>query len=109
MKVYETQLSGDINLYDFVIIASDSFLQTGFYCGRGPTGTFQFYTTWSLAYWYDTRKDEEVPSKLKPFKSYINSPSGYRIAKYSPELLTEERKENYYKALEAFKLLNIEL
>ena len=109
MKTFKTNLNGDINLYDFIIIASESFLDVGFYCGRGPTGTFQYYSLWTLRHVYKTRNEDTGLPIHRPVKSYVNTPTQYRIAKYSPELLEGDHKENYFIALEVFKLLNIEL
>lgn len=105
MRTYETIISGDINPMDFVIIATDSNLELGFYVGRGPTGTFQYYTFWSLSTIFKNYQSSGV--LIKPNKAYINSPHKWRIAKYSPELLTEEKQEEYYKSIEALKLLKL--
>ena len=109
MKTYNTRISGEIKQYDLVLVSTDSFLDIGFYYGRGPTGTFQYYNLWSFKYVYQTRDPETGLLTLKPHKSYINSPTEARITKYSPDLLEGDHKENYYIALEVFKLLNIEL
>lgn len=109
MKTYNTRISGEIKQYDLVLVSTDSFLDIGFYYGRGPTGTFQFYNLWSLKHAFTRRDADTGLLRVKPVKSYINAPTEYRIAKYSPELLEGEYKENYFIALEVFKLLNIEL
>jgi hypothetical protein len=105
MRTYETTISGDINPMDFVTIATDNSLELGFYVGRGPTGTFQYYTFWSLNAIFD--RHQQDGALIKPNKAYINSPSRWRIAKYSPELLTEDKQEQYYKSIEALKLLKL--
>ena len=105
MRTYETKTSGEIDPMDFVIIATDSNLELGFYVGRGPSGTFQFYTLWSLSTIFKRYEQDGVI--IKPNKAYINSPHGWRIAKYSPELLTQEKEEQYYESIETLKLLKL--
>ena len=106
MKTYETVISGDVNPMDFVTIATDSSLELGFYVGRGPSGTFQYYTLWMLNMIFDHyQQNGKIDRKV--YKSYINSPHKWRIAKYSPELLTEEKQEHYYKSIEVLKLLKL--
>lgn len=109
MKTYNTRISGEIKQYDLILVSTDSYLDIGFYYGRGPTGTFQYYSLWALKHLYTTRDADTGLLQRKPQKSYVNTPTQYRIAKYSPELLEGDHKENYFIALEVFKLLNIEL
>jgi hypothetical protein len=105
MRTYETVISGDIDPMDFVIIATDSNLELGFYVGRGPTGTFQYYTLWCLSTVFE--RHQKNGALIKPNKAYINSPHRWRIAKCSPESLTQEKQEEYYKSIEALKLLKL--
>jgi hypothetical protein len=105
MRTYETVISGDIDPMDFVIIATENSLELGFYVGRGPTGTFQYYTLWCLSTIF--KRYEQDGALIKPNKAYINSPTKWRIAKCSPESLTQEKQEEYYKSIEALKLLKL--
>ena len=85
---------------DLIAIASDSYIDIGWYLGRGKTGTLQ-YCTINSAYWAAT-------SNKKVYKCYINTPTPVRILKITPECITDkEELEKYEKALELMKELKI--
>lgn len=109
MSAHETKLSGNIQIGDYIILSEGNYLTTGFYIGRGKTGSFQFFTVNALVYWIDAKKDpnNHYGRAKRPYKSYINSPYITRISKYHPDCLSPEQRQDYEKAIEVLKLLNL--
>lgn len=107
MNEFKTTLSGDIKIGDYIVVADGNYLNTGFYIGRGQGNSFQFFTVRGLVVWLDTKLNNPTYKRKHPYRSYLNTPSSYRISKYSPDCLTSEEKQEYEKALEALKLLNL--
>lgn len=109
MSTHKTALSGDIQVGEYIVIAETNYLNAGFYIGRGKTGSFQFFSVESLTHWLDAKSNPGswLSKRKHPYKSYINSPYITRIAKYSPDCLSPEEKQEYEKAIEALKLLNL--
>lgn len=95
-------LSGDLKTGDFIIIAVENYLDVGFYLGRGPTGTMQYYSVITLSDWFSSTKER------KPRKSYVNSPHNYRVAKYHPECIENPAfTKMYIDSIEALRILKI--
>lgn len=99
--------TGELQPGDLVAVAaSSSYLHIGFYVGRGPTGSFQFYPMHTLAYWFDGEHSRRTQGK-KPYVSFRNSFYSNMALKISPETFTPEMKSIYARASEAMKLLQV--
>jgi len=103
----ETKYTGEIELEDLILVGSYGGMDAGFYAGQGKTGTLQYYTLYSLSNWFDKIQTKNSDEKSKPWKSYINTPQGWRVAKLHPDNLADEHIENYKKSLEALRLLKL--
>jgi len=87
--------SGTIVKGDLIAIATDNYLEIGFYLGRGKTGTLQYYSLYGLFY-----REENSPNTPpgKWAKSYINSPHAGRIIKVNVKDLCIEKLVEHEKA-----------
>ena len=93
----ESKISVPIELGDLVLVDSYPCI----YVGQGKN-TIQFYSIWQLSnYASRSKKDEDVYIR----KRVIEAGHTHRIVKYIPELLNEEVREDYEKALEGLDLL----
>lgn len=93
----ESRVSVPIELGDLVLVDSYPCI----YVGQGK-GTIQFYSIWQLSDYASLTKDGKG---MYIRKRSIGAGWTYRIVKYIPELLNEEYKEQYEKALEGLELL----
>ena len=101
-------ISGEIKKGDLVGAVHQGFVEIGFYLGPGKGQSQQYHSIGRLAHWLDKLNVGKIKSNTKPYVAYISNSNHYRFIKYSPELIIGERSlEDYNKALEALKLLNI--
>lgn len=102
MKTYYTE--EDLQTGDFVIAMHNyGGYDLGFYLGEGSGESHQFYSIYSLSFWFYDKNYEKPPRKR-----YISKAGEYSFIKYSAELITKkEVLETYKKAIEALKILKI--
>ncbi len=98
---------------DFILVASDSTLQAGWYAGRGKSGTLQFYH-YRIPFYYYNKVTEAIENGQTPsikllYKSYVNTVHRWRVANIeNPESLflhNQENLEAYQKSKEVLSLL----
>jgi hypothetical protein len=87
--------SGTIVKGDIIAIASDNFIQLGFYIGRGKGGTLQYYSLDGMA-WRENNKPDERPDRWA--KAYINTPHSGRVIKVDVKSLCIDKLVQYEKA-----------
>lgn len=101
-------ISGEIKKGDLIAAVHQGFVEIGFYLGPGKGQSQQYHSIGRLAHWLDKLNAGKVESNSRPYVAYIPNSNYYRFIKYSPELIISETVlEDYNKALEALKLLNI--
>lgn len=104
----KTHYTGDLKVGDLIAVSEGSSLQIGFFAGRGPTYTFQYWTLWSLSSWLDNGQASRFgPRGKNPVKSYHNNSYPMRSIKISPEFFDNETMIQYEKSVEALKILKV--
>ena len=99
--VMKSYCSGELKTGDIIITSVYSYLDLGIYLGPGSGKNILYYIIADLSYWMENKHTK------KPHKTSIIYHSG-RVMKYSADLITdEEKRKDYEKAIEALKLLNI--
>lgn len=99
----DSYYSGQIKTGDFIVVAaSGSFLDFGFFLGRGQGDSVQYYRMINLARYYRKTGD-----RGKIYKAFYNAHYPTKIAKYSPDCLSLANLPMYEDAIEALKLLKI--
>lgn len=101
-----TYYTGDLQIGDLVAVAENSYICLGFFAGRGINDSFQYWSFWSLAEWFDDVYNVRTRGH-KPRKSYHNAASPHRVIKLTPEFFDNVTMEKYEKSIEALKLLKV--
>jgi hypothetical protein len=111
--MYTVKVGGDIHKGDLIAVANGNDFTIGIYYGRGQGGTVQYIHPShpaSTKEWYENRaKNLKGIQEVKPFrlldisKSYISSPSKYRIIKLNRDNITDQ--ETIEQILEAKEIL----
>lgn len=99
-----SNISGELKKGDLVLVL-DNRIRIGFYLGHGSGSSLQYYSTYVLIRYIERWNNGERHHNC--YKSNIFGYTKDRIMKYSPDLLSGEALDEYNKALEALKLLNI--
>jgi len=106
MMQFNSQHTGTIKTGDLVVIAASlTWLEFGFFLGRGQGGSVQYYSIRRLAHWLAYHK--QGGNQSRPHVDFYNTPYATKIARYNPEFFEGEMLELYEKAIEALKLLKI--
>ncbi len=107
----EIKYGGTLEKGDMIAFASSTYITIGWYIGRGPSGTFQYYGLSYLHYWYDQYEeltDIQRENFKKPLVSYVNNPSVSRFVRVTKETLTDQRDLiDYEKAIKVLEILKI--
>ena len=111
--MYKVKIGGDIHKGDLIAVSNGNYISIGIYYGRGQGGTVQYIHPSqpdSAKRWHENRaKNLKGIQEVKPFrllditKSYINSPSEYRIIKLNRDNITDQ--ETIEEILEAKEIL----
>lgn len=103
-----TEYTGELKTGDLIGIGSSwsSSIYPAFYLGRGQGESMQFYTLIQLIAWIERTLEDKVRWR-KLYKVHINHPYPERIVKLSPDLLTDEYKEKYDRAIDLLKELKV--
>lgn len=111
--MYTVLHGGDIHKGDLIAVSNGNDFCVGIYFGRGTGGTVQYIHPSqpdSAKRWHENRtKNLKGLQEVKPFrflditKSYINSPSEYRIIKLNRDNITDQ--ETIEQILEAKEIL----
>lgn len=64
-----SNVSGELNTGDLIIVSTGYSLDIGFYLGRGKTGTMQYYNCWALRSWLNIQKNDKIIPKCKQKKT----------------------------------------
>ena len=98
--MYKVKNGGDILKGDLIAVSNGNYMSIGIYYGRGQGGTVQYIHPSqpdSAKRWHENRaKNLKGLQEVKPFrllditKSYINSPSEYRIIKLNRDNITDQ-------------------
>ena len=103
---FNSQHTGTIKTGDLVVISvSLSWLEFGFFLGRGQGNSVQYYSIRRLAQWLACHK--EGNKQLRLYVDFYHTPYATKIARYSPEFFEGEMLEFYEKAIEALKILKL--
>ena len=102
MRTESTRLTGELHTGDLIIVAQANWLDVGYYLGYGQGDSRQYYSLELIDRWI-----ESGYKRKKPFVSFYNSSSSWRVAKYPPTYLEGACLEKYEKSIEAMKRLNI--
>lgn len=104
MQIFSSNISGPtICKYDFVLVNHNGYLSLGFFYRETAT-TIQFLHMDSILY----QHERGVLNFRKPYVCFVkkfggwkNAPVGeFKIVLYSPDLLSEEKRDTYYRAVE---------
>jgi hypothetical protein len=104
----DSHYSGEIKTGDLIVVAvSHSWLDVGFFLGRGGENSVQYYLMNGLSNKMIDYRDKGIFKP--PKKAYYNTDYPMKITKYSKDCLSQEQLVIYENAIEALKLLKIKL